>query len=308
VDKTQLHREQDAPWLELGADALRHAKINFDSLELLSTWDRRHSSNAVYGLDGRFFLKLYGPNVLRQFHVEWTLLQALAGREDIPSPDIVAVGEPSDASPYLVMTRVPGSTAEEVWDDVSRREQLAIAEELGEIVAATNALPQGGLASVERRFGGRCEFAGHWRARLVEQIETTDTIPAQSRAAFVEFLEGEARRRVDDATMVTHRELVHYHIYLDRRDGVWSVSGIIDWADAMLGPKSGMYRSSGSGPLPVTETQCAVFSQRDLARMARRTDWRDGVWERFSRRTKAPAFRRSSSSNTKGASPTWLGR
>ena len=64
----------------------------------------------------------------------------------------------------------PGSTAEDVWDDLSRREQLTIAEELGEIVAAINALPQGDLAGVERRFGGRHEFTGYWRARLVEQI------------------------------------------------------------------------------------------------------------------------------------------
>jgi aminoglycoside phosphotransferase (APT) family kinase protein len=237
VGKTQLHCEQDVPWLKLGADACHHARISFDSLEVLSTWDRGHSSNAVYKVNRQFFLKLYGPNVLQQFHVERTLLEALAEREDIPSPDIVAVGEPSDALPYLIITQIPGSTAEVVWDEVPRREQLTIAEELGEIVAAINGLPRRDLASVERRFGGRREFASHWRARLIERIKATDTVSAQSRAAFVEFFESEARKHIDDGKVVTHRELAHNHIYLDRQDGVWCVSGIIDWADAMLGPE-----------------------------------------------------------------------
>lgn len=89
---------------------------------------------------------------------------------------------------------------------------------------------------MERQFGGRREFASHWRARLIEQIEATERVSAQSRAALVEFLKGEAQEHVDSATAVTHRELAHNHIYLDRQDGVWRVSGIIDWADAMLGP------------------------------------------------------------------------
>lgn len=127
MGKTHPHRERDAPWLKLGADACHHAGITFDSLEVLSTWDRGHSSNAVYEIDRHFILKLYGPNAPQQFHVERTMLEALTGRDDIPSPDTVAVGEPPDAWPYLIITGIPGRTAQEVWDSIPRREQLSIA-------------------------------------------------------------------------------------------------------------------------------------------------------------------------------------
>lgn len=229
--------DQDITWLQMGADACRHAGITFETLKLLSTWDRGYSSNAVFEIDGRLFLKIFGPAVPEQFQIERAMLEALAGRGDIPSPEIHAIGETASGLPFLILTRVPGRTAEEVWKEVPRREQIAIAGELGEIVAAINALPPGRLGRVERRYGGRREFTDRWRERLIGHIESTKQVSSRDRDLIIEFLMTDARAYIENTSVVTHRELAHNHIYLDRDNGVWRVTGIIDWADAMLGPE-----------------------------------------------------------------------
>ena len=85
------HRAEDVPWLQLGADACRHAGITFDSMKIVTTWDRDLSANAVYEIGERLYLKLFGPDVPHQFQVERTLLDMLADHLDIPSPDIIAM-------------------------------------------------------------------------------------------------------------------------------------------------------------------------------------------------------------------------
>lgn len=229
--------DQDAAWLELGVDACRRAGLAFSSLELLSTWDRGYSSNAVFEIDGRLYLKIFGPRVPEQYEIERTMLETLAVKADIPSPEIRSFGETASGLPYLILTRVPGHTAEEVWDGLPRQQQLEIASELGEIVAAINSLPPDNLMRVENRYGGRREFTARWRGRLVRRIASSDQISPGDRDTFIEFLESEAGAYVEGASIVTHRELAHNHIYLDPRQGNWRVAGIIDWADAMIGPE-----------------------------------------------------------------------
>ena len=223
-------------WIELAVAACDNAGINYGSIETIVTWDQEYCANAVYRIGGRRYLKVFGPTAERQFQVERSVLWTLQDHNAIPAPRIVAEGERTQSPPYLILTEVSGSTAEDVWDDLSRSEQLASARDLGATTAAIHRLPQQDLAAVEQQFGGRTKHIKAEQARRIAQIETTATLSAQHRDDIIHFLKAEAREHLDSPPKLAHCELAHNHIYLSRKTSAWKVTGIIDWADAMLGP------------------------------------------------------------------------
>ena len=137
-------------WLELAVAACDHAGLDYGSIETLVTWDQEYCANAVYCLDAQRYLKVFGPTADRQFHVERVILRTLEDHQVIPAPRIVAAGETLQGRPYLVLTAISGTTAEEVWDTLAHSEQLAIAREVGAITAAIHRLPQEDLVAVEQ--------------------------------------------------------------------------------------------------------------------------------------------------------------
>lgn len=227
---------EDESWIDLAVAVCAHADIEYRSIETLATWDQYACANAVYRLDDQRYLKVYGPTAERQFHVERSILQTLKNYNTVPAPHIVAEGEPAQYPPYLIMLEIPGSTAENVWVDLSRFDQLAIARELGEITAAIHCLPQQDLAVVEQQFGGWREHVEAEQARQFPHIEATENISLQRRNDMIRFMKVEAQELLNSSLKVTHCELAHNHIYLSQDMGTWKVTGLIDWADAMLGP------------------------------------------------------------------------
>jgi len=226
----------DTQWIELAVDACNHAGIEYGTIEPIATWDQEYRANAVYRLGGQRYLKLFGPTAERQFHVERAVLRTLEAHSSISAPHIIAEGNRRPGPPYLVLSEVPGSTAEQVWDILSRSEQLAIARDLGVITAAIHRLPQQELLAVEQQYGGRLEQIRREQARRIAHIDATEALSAQQRSDMIHFLKVEAAEHLDGPPTLAHCELAHNHLYLSRETGAWHVSGLIDWADAMLGP------------------------------------------------------------------------
>lgn len=225
-------------WFEIAAAVCAHAGLECDSIETLVTWNHEHNENALYRLDGQQILKVYGPPLDWRFHTERAVLQILAEHLTIPAPRIVADGERSGELPYLVMTAVPGVEMEEAWTHMTRAEQLAIARRIGAIMAAVHRLPQDNLAMVERQSGARNQHIIKRKEarRSAELIEATETLSVQQRDDLLLFLHEEAPEHLSGPSAITHFDLSHHHVYLWQETETWQVTGIIDWADAVLGP------------------------------------------------------------------------
>lgn len=99
-------------------------------------------TNLVVALDDRLVLKVFPPIFRSQFEAEVATLAQLAGRLAFAIPAIVATGEIEGWS-YLCMTRLQGIVGSEVWprlDDGARRDLLF---DIGETIAAVQAVPPG---------------------------------------------------------------------------------------------------------------------------------------------------------------------
>jgi hygromycin-B 7''-O-kinase len=223
-------------WDELAIAACSHGNIKPGAIETLATWDQVYCANAVYRINGQQYLKLFGPAAERQFHIERALLRTLEAHSVIPAPRIVAAGERASGPPYLLLAGIPGDTAENVWNELERSQQLALARDFGAITAAIHRLPQEELAAIEQQFGGRSEHTRAWKKQRLSEIETAESFSVKQRDDLLRFLHEEAPQLGDDRPQLTHYDLAHNHIYLSQDAGAWRVTGIIDWAEAMLGP------------------------------------------------------------------------
>ena len=164
---------ENESWLELATAACDHAGIQPGSLEVVRTWEK--TQNTVYRLGGQRYLKLYHCNAKRQFPIERAALQTLEAG-GIPAPRLIAAAEGAERPPYVFITAIPGSSAEERWEALSRAEQLAIAREFGAVTAAYQQLPHHPLAAVEREMGGGRESIQFERTQRLAEIADTQAL------------------------------------------------------------------------------------------------------------------------------------
>jgi hygromycin-B 7''-O-kinase len=235
-----MDREQ---WIDLAGAACDDAGIDHGPIEIMMTWDQKfddydaYRNSAVFRIGGQRCLKLYGLTSERQFHVEHSVLRTLLDHtRAIPAPRFIAARARSHLPPYLIMTEIAGATVQDSWETLTRVEQLAIAREIGTITAAIHSLPQAELAEVEQQFGGRREYAQQMQAERMAQIEASTRLSTRQREALLHYLVEEAQHFLDEPPKVTHSDFSHAHIYLVRQTDRVKVAGLIDWAEAMLGP------------------------------------------------------------------------
>ena len=234
---------ENESWLVLAAAVCDHAGIQPGALEVVRTWEK--TQNTVYRLGGQRYLKLYHRNAKRQFLVECAALQTIE-EGGIPAPRLIAAAEGAELPPYVFISEVPGASAEERWEALSRAEQLAIAREFGSVTAAYQRLPHHPLATVERKIGGGRESIQSEREQRLAEIAAAPMLPEEQRTLFdlfpaqrddlLHFINGEAREYFDVPAKFSHCDLSHAHLFVSNATGAWHFSGVIDWAEAMLVP------------------------------------------------------------------------
>lgn len=204
--------------------------IRYRSLEI-----PRSNTNAVFLLDRRFIIKIYSP-FWSEFEIEPRLIEVLELNQAVPVPKIVAAGSYQDRVSwrYVVMEYCPGHTLDAVRSEVARDDFLTICGQVGLVVRAlheTDVEPLGDLdtgeswdALVDRRRRDALAELAQMRMvgpRVVEELAVT-----------LDHVLVDARR---SPRIIVHGDLESDHILLNRLDGEWTVTAVIDFGDAKIG-------------------------------------------------------------------------
>jgi hygromycin-B 7''-O-kinase len=187
-----------------------------------------HGSTVVF-LSERWCIKLHPP--VADFPAterrEAAALECVAGQMSIATPRIEARSE-LEGWPYIVMTRVRGVPIDMLWPELDTTARVALAAQLGAAIRSLHALDPAPLANVTEPW---TKFRPAQRARCLD-LERSEGLPASRIAEVDAYL-----RRFDslDDTgaprVVLHTELGPNHVLIDGD----RVSGLIDFADAMVG-------------------------------------------------------------------------
>ena len=189
-------------------------------------------SNLVASIGGTRVVKLFPPFLRYQWDSERVALTLLHGRlAPVDTPELLHVGE-LDGWPYLVMTRLEGTSLEDVWPGAAAAEQVQLLGQIGALIAQVHALDPGPLAAIGPR----------WDDFLVAQ--RAGCVARHARLALPAPLLAELDAYLDRVTPAIPRAIVPViltgeytpaNLLATRRGDRWQLTGLIDFGDVWCG-------------------------------------------------------------------------
>jgi len=189
----------------------------------------------VYAVGDAQVLKLFPPSEHAHASIEARALAAVQGRLPIPTPRLIAA-DAHDGWPYVLMSQLPGRRLVDAWPALTIAERDAMADQLGEAVAALHAIDTAPLADFTPRWD---EFIPAQRASAAARQAGRRLAPQwveQIDAYLDRWMPPPAPRRV-----LLHTELMREHLMADRG----ALTGLFDFEPAMLGAPEYDFASFG---------------------------------------------------------------
>ncbi len=188
-----------------------------------------YGSVPVFAVGDEHVVKLFPPAERSFFNTEWAALTRIDGLLSVPTPRAIAAGERGQWF-YIVMTRLSGSSLAEAWPTIETHDRFQLMREVGAALAALHAIATDELSPLAVDWP---RFMDAQRASCRDrQVERGLGPPWVD--AVGEFL---ARWTPGDdgARVLLHTEVMREHLLVERREGVWHISGLLDFEPAMLG-------------------------------------------------------------------------
>jgi hygromycin-B 7''-O-kinase len=202
--------------------------LTFESFSLCTG-----GSNVVFQAGSSHIVKLFFPFHRQQFETERAVLPLVSGRLGVDTPQVVASGE-HEGWPYIVMSKVHGTSLGTVWPMLDHAQRLTLMSELGALIARLHHVPL---------TGARFEIPLKWTQIVDRQLENltqrhrskglSEHLLLQIPGFLDASLKMSALRRSD---VLVSGDFTPEHILLSKTHNRWEIAGLIDFADTMIGP------------------------------------------------------------------------
>jgi hygromycin-B 7''-O-kinase len=191
----------------------------------------QQGENIIFFVDRRFVIKIFAP--FRQCYIrEKAALEFANGKLGIETPATLHAGEIEGWS-YLVMTRLAGFPAREVWREVEERDRIEIVSCLGAALRNLHEhAPPLSNSALNRDWRG---FIERQAQTCVERQracganpEWLESLPAYIAARYP-LLQAERK------PVLLHGDVHLGNLLLAQENGCWKISGLFDFGDSLCG-------------------------------------------------------------------------
>jgi len=220
--------------------ALAHVAIRHDLPP--TPWTRASLGRNVVFLGADVIVKFGPPCWAGDMAREAAALQFVAGRLPVTTPTLAAQGM-LDGWEYLIQHRLPGTNLWEVWTQLDSMERADLARQHGELMDTLHALPIETAPPM-------LQFS--WTSMLAEQRASCAAAMQASGvdAALVAQIDAyvasaEPLLDHDTAHVLLHGDLSHLNFLVTQQNGRWRITGLIDWGDVKIGPRTHEFISPG---------------------------------------------------------------
>lgn len=205
-----------------------------ENLELL--YGGLRNTNYKVKLAGRkepIILRLYS-NDLITFKKEIAILQHIHNEVPVPVPLFTNFQE---QQPYAFISYIPDQTLDDVWDNLSKEELLAIFIDLGKILAKVHSFrfPVAGYLDENLRLIKQIKNLGQVYLDDIYSLLLHPKTLSKSQLNFVNPLikilqnNEELLTTLSLTNRLVHNDFNPKNIRVSQRENKWKVSGIIDW-------------------------------------------------------------------------------
>ena len=183
----------------------------------------------VFAVGDEHVVKLFPLAERSFFDTERAALTRIDGRLSVPTPRAIAAGERGQWL-YIVMTRLPGGSLVEAWPTIGIHDRFRLMREVGAALAELHATATDDLVPLAVDWA---RFIDTQRASCRDR-QLARGLGAPWVDAVGDFLARWTPRN-DGARVLLHTEVMRQHVLVERREGAWHVSGLIDFEPAMIG-------------------------------------------------------------------------
>lgn len=189
-------------------------------------------SNLVASVSAEHIVKIFPPFHHHQWQSEHRALKYLQSHPlSVPIPKYVASGERADRWTYLIMTKVAGTSLNEVWKNLSLEQKSTLMRQIGSLMREVHTVPVGELDDLEP----------NWDSFLKEQ--NAGLIARHQRLNAPEWFLKEAPSFVSEnldciskePSVILTGEFTPFNLLVEQTGDQVRLSGMIDFGDVMIG-------------------------------------------------------------------------
>jgi hygromycin-B 7''-O-kinase len=195
-------------------------------------------THAVYMVDRTYVVKVYAPFCHEDYDLECDLYPLLARNPQIPAPLLLAHGIWRDRIdwPYIVMDYVAGRPIGEVRADISPSNRVGIASRLGCILRQLHATPLDAIRALDPSGQDWRQFVRSRKSEFVREFREQEVLPPGVIDQCSAWLESVWNEMQAERLVLLNGDVTQDHVLVERQAGIWRVSGLIDFGDALIGP------------------------------------------------------------------------
>ncbi|MET1254112.1 phosphotransferase family protein [Aliikangiella maris] len=187
-------------------------------------------SNALFNVGNEYILKIVPPNWKYQGEAEVASIQLLSGKLPLSIPNLLVYGEINNWF-YVIMTLLPGENLAVKWPTMSLEDRSIITQEVGyfmrtlhQVNVAMESPLRASWSEYINQLYADC-LARHQRKNIAPQL--LDQLPT--------YLEKNPYQMDDGQDIFIHMDLHPWNIMIAHKNDKPTVSGILDFGDAIIG-------------------------------------------------------------------------
>lgn len=195
-------------------------------------------SSAVFIVDEAVVVKIFAPFLTHDYFQELETYQLIDTRLDPYMPELLAYGTYPDKIDwyFLIMEFMPGQSIREVRVEIPEEENSAIAQELGLLIRRLHNTPLDAASYIKSTTADWFTFLKERRQRCLEELRDKTDIPLPVIRDVFYLLSSDVLKPAKDfRPSLLNGDFTEDHLLLEKRLGQWRISGLIDWADSLVG-------------------------------------------------------------------------
>jgi hygromycin-B 7''-O-kinase len=232
-----------ATWTSAVREIARRAALPVTSIEA-----GYPGTNAVFLVNAQasaaanpppYVVKIYCPFCLEDFTLEQILHPLLTFHPDLPVPAVLGQGVLKGEMdwPYLILSFLPGDAIRDARPVIPHPNLLSISRDLGQSVKALHRIPRSSFLSLEPLLGDWEVLSEQYLAKTLEHLTRNQVLPQPLIGQIPDFVTSILISQPSPTPVLVNGDLTEDHIFVEKdQTGKWHMSGLIDFADALIAP------------------------------------------------------------------------
>lgn len=191
-------------------------------------------SNLVAAVDDRWVVKIFPPFHEHQWDCERRVLAHLRGKKlPLRVPMLVAQGTRDDGWAYVIMEKLPGVVLGTCWNAFGPQDRVRMIEQIGATMSAVHQLSLGDLATLPPEWSS---FLRKQKASCRNK-HTELGVPPWFEKGVDDLVRAWAGDHEAEDRVLLTGEYTPFNLLVQRVATGWELTGMIDFGDAMVGPR-----------------------------------------------------------------------